>query len=57
MTCAVRFLYSFARDGGLPFSSFFAMVEPRTGACALLALCARRRRRLHPAGPACLPQK
>lgn len=37
--CATRFLYSFARDGGLPFSKFFSYVEPRSGVpinCLLL---------------------
>ena len=30
--CAVsRFVWSFARDGGIPFSAFFARVEPRSG--------------------------
>lgn len=30
-TCATRFFYSFARDGGFPFSKQMAYVEPRTG--------------------------
>ena len=30
-TCATRFFYSFARDGGFPFSKKLAYVEPRTG--------------------------
>lgn len=31
ITTAVRFMYSFARDGGFPFSKQLAYVEPRTG--------------------------
>jgi amino acid transporter len=31
ITTAVRFMYSFARDGGFPFSNLLAYVEPRTG--------------------------
>lgn len=40
-TCATRFFYSFARDGGFPFSKKLAYVEPRTGIpvnCVLLML-------------------
>lgn len=43
-TCATRFIYSFARDGGFPGARFLARIEPRTGvpinACIfLLASC------------------
>ncbi|CAE8597091.1 unnamed protein product [Polarella glacialis] len=31
ITAAIRFMYSFARDGGFPFSKQLAYVEPRTG--------------------------
>jgi amino acid transporter len=40
-TCATRFFYSFARDGGFPYSKKLAYVEPRTGIpvnCVLLML-------------------
>ena len=44
-TCATRFIFSFARDGGFPGMRFLANVEPRTGvpinACLfLLGSCA-----------------